>query len=51
VAVGAARRRRRAAAELGRRVEAVGEEFVLSPLRAELSVYGELSTAVHRLSR
>ena len=46
-----ARRRRRATAELGQRVEAVGEEFVLSPLRTELSVYGELSTAVHRLSR
>lgn len=51
VAVGAARRRRRAAAELGRRIDAVGEEFVLLPLRAELSVYGELSAAVHRLSR
>jgi hypothetical protein len=51
VAVGAARRRRRATAELGQRVEAVGEEFVLSPLRTELSVYGELSAAVHRLSR
>jgi hypothetical protein len=34
---------------LGRRVEAVGEEFVLSPLRAELSLYGELSAAVNRL--
>jgi hypothetical protein len=51
VAVGAARRRRRATAELGRRVEAVGEELVLSPLRAEVSLYGELSAAVHRLSR
>jgi energy-coupling factor transporter ATP-binding protein EcfA2 len=49
VAVGAARRRRRTAAELARRVETVGEEFVLSPLRAELSVYGQLSAAVHAL--
>ena len=51
VSVGAARRRRRATAELSRRVAAVGEEFVLSPLRAELAVYGELSAAVDRLSR
>ncbi|HEY9267392.1 MAG TPA: ABC transporter, partial [Mycobacterium sp.] len=51
VAVGAARRRRRAAAELRQRVDAVGEEFVLAPLRAELSVYGQLSAAVHRLGR
>ncbi|MGZ8714816.1 MAG: GTPase, partial [Mycobacterium sp.] len=51
VALGAARRRRRAAAELRRRVDAVGEEFVLAPLRAELSVYEQLSVAVHRLSR
>jgi hypothetical protein len=36
---------------LGRRVEEVGEEFVLSPLRTELSLYGELSAAVHRLRR
>jgi len=49
VAVGADRRRRRTAAELARRVETVGEEFVLSPLRAELSVYGQLSAAVHAL--
>ncbi|MGZ8809101.1 MAG: GTPase, partial [Mycobacterium sp.] len=51
VALGAARRRRRAAAELRRRVDAVGEEFVLAPLRAELSVYEQLSAAVHRLGR
>lgn len=51
VAVGALRRRRRAAAELHRRVDAVGEDLVLEPLRAELSVYGQLSDAVHRLSR
>ena len=51
VAVGAVRRRRRAASELLRRVDAVGEDFVLEPLRAELSVYGQLSDAVHRLSR
>ncbi|OBG13593.1 ABC transporter [Mycolicibacterium celeriflavum] len=50
VAVGAARRRRRAASELRRRVDAVGDEFILEPLRAELSVYGQLSDAVHRLS-
>ncbi len=51
VAVGASRRRRWAAAELHRRVDAVGEDLVLEPLRAELSVYGQLSDAVHRLSR
>ncbi|OBF88674.1 ABC transporter [Mycobacterium sp. 852002-51152_SCH6134967] len=49
VAVGAARRRRRAAAELRRRVDAVGEELILAPLRAELAVYEQLSAAVHRL--
>ena len=36
---------------LRQRVDAVGEEFVLAPLRAELSVYGQLSAAVHRLGR
>jgi len=51
VALGAARRRRRAASELRQRVDAVGEELVLAPLRAELTAYGELSAAVHRLSR
>ena len=50
VAVGAARRKRRAGSELRRRVDAVGEELVLAPLRAELSVYGQLSEAVHRLA-
>ncbi|OBI83029.1 hypothetical protein A5663_13520 [Mycobacterium sp. E740] len=49
VAIGAARRRRRAAAELGRRVGAVGAEFVVTPLRDELAVYEQLSAAVHRL--
>lgn len=51
VAVGAARRRRRAVSELGRRVGAVGEELVVAPLRAELAAYEQLSAAVHRLSR
>ncbi|MEO3760653.1 GTPase [Mycobacterium sp. B14F4] len=51
VALGAARRRRRAASELRRRVDTVGEEFVLAPLRAELSVYEQLSAAVQRLGR
>jgi len=51
VAFGAGRRRRRAASELRRRVDAIGEEFVLAPLRAELSVYVQLSAAVHRLGR
>ncbi|MDZ4265206.1 MAG: ABC transporter, partial [Mycobacterium sp.] len=51
VALGAARRRRRAASELRQRVDAVGEKLVLAPLRAELSVYGELSAAVHALGR
>lgn len=51
VALGAARHRRRAAAELRRRVDAVGEELILAPLRAELAVYEQLSAAVHRLGR
>ena len=51
VAFGAARRRRRAASELRRRVDAVGDDLVLEPLRAELTAYGRLSDAVHRLSR
>lgn len=51
VAFGAARRRRRVTSELLHRVEKIAEDFVLVPLRAELSVYGELSTAAHKLSR
>lgn len=51
VAVGAARRRRRVAAELNRRVDGVAEELVLAPLRNELSRYGELSAAVHLVGR
>lgn len=51
VAMGAARRRRRAASELLGRVETVAEEFVLAPLRAELAAYGQLSAAVHALGR
>ena len=51
VALGAARRRQRAASELRRRVDTVGEEFVMAPLRAELSVYEQLSAAVDRLGR
>jgi hypothetical protein len=50
VAVGAARRRRKTAAELSRRVETVGQEFILSPLRAELAVFEDLSAAVARLN-
>ena len=49
VALGAARRRRRAASELRRRVDAVGQDFVLAPLRTELSAYEQLSEAVHAL--
>lgn len=51
VAVGAARRRRKVASELHRRVEGVADEFVLAPLRNELTRYGQLSAAVHGLSR
>jgi energy-coupling factor transporter ATP-binding protein EcfA2 len=51
VAVGAARRRRRVTSELLQRVETVAEDFVVKPLRAELSAYGQLSAAVHGLSR
>ncbi|BBY17069.1 GTPase [Mycolicibacterium litorale] len=51
VALGAARRRRRVAAELNRRIDGVAEEFVLAPLRQELSRYGQLSAAVHGVSR
>ncbi|MBA3249418.1 MAG: 50S ribosome-binding GTPase [Geodermatophilaceae bacterium] len=50
IAVGAARRRRRAASELRRRVDAVGEELILAPLREELSAYSELASAVRRLA-
>ena len=49
VAVGAARRRRRSAGELRRRIDAVGEDLVVGPLRAELAVYGQLADAVQRL--
>ncbi len=49
VAVGAARRSRRAASELHRRVDAVADDLVLAPLRAELGAYGEMSAAVARL--
>ncbi|WP_193043798.1 GTPase family protein [Mycolicibacterium baixiangningiae] len=51
VAVGAARRRRRVASELHRRVDGVAEELVLAPLRNELSLYGQLSAAVHGVGR
>ncbi|MCT7660805.1 GTPase [Mycobacterium deserti] len=51
VAWGAARRRRRATSELRRRVDAVGEEFVVKQVSTELSVYGQLSAAVQGLSR
>jgi energy-coupling factor transporter ATP-binding protein EcfA2 len=51
VAVGAARRRRRVAAELHRRVDGVADELVLAPLRHELNRYGELSAAVHGVGR
>jgi hypothetical protein len=51
VAVGAARRRRRVTSELRQRVETVAEDLVLAPLRAELASYGQLSAAVHGLSR
>ncbi|OBF29347.1 ABC transporter [Mycobacterium sp. ACS1612] len=51
VAVGAARRRQRVSSELLQRVEAVADDLVVAPLRAELSVYGQLSAAVHGLSR
>ena len=51
VAIGAARRRRRVTSELLRRVETVAEDFVLAPLRAELTVYTQLSAAVHALTR
>lgn len=49
IAAGAARRRRRAARELARRVDAVTEELILAPLRAEVQVVTELSDAVRRL--
>jgi len=49
IAVGAARRRRRAERELKRRVEAVAETYVLQPLRAEVETYGRLATAVRQL--
>ncbi|BBZ06886.1 hypothetical protein MDOR_10550 [Mycolicibacterium doricum] len=51
VAVGAARRRRKVASELHRRVDGVAEELVLAPLRTELMRYAQLSTAVHAISR
>jgi len=51
IAVGAARRRRRAASELRRRVDAVGEELILAPLREELSAYSALVAAVGKLRR
>ena len=51
VAFGAARRRRRAASGLRWRVDTVGEEFVLAPLRAELSAYEQLLVGVDRLGR
>jgi hypothetical protein len=49
--VGAARRRRKVASELHRRVDGVAGEFVLAPLRNELTRYGQLSAAVRGLSR
>ena len=51
VAVGAARRRRKVASELHRRVDGVAEDLVLAPLRTELMRYAQLSTAVHAISR
>jgi hypothetical protein len=51
VAFGAARRRRQVTSELLQRVETVAEDFVLAPLRQELCVYGQLSTAAQGLSR
>jgi len=50
IAVGASRRRRRAAGELSRRVGAVVEELVLVPLRSELDVLTRLAAAVRRLA-
>jgi hypothetical protein len=50
IALGAARRRRRAARELTRRVDAVTEELILAPLRAEVQVGAELSDAVRGLA-
>ena len=50
IAVGAARRRRRAERELKRRVEAVAETYVLQPLRVEVETYGRLATAVRQLA-
>ena len=51
LAVGARRRRRKSAAELRRRVDAVAENLVLEPLRQELSAYGQLSAAVAAVAR
>jgi hypothetical protein len=50
IALGAARRRRRAARELTRRVDAVTEELILAPLLAEVQVGAELSDAVRGLA-
>ncbi|MDQ3343987.1 MAG: ABC transporter, partial [Actinomycetota bacterium] len=50
IAVGAARRRRRAERELSGRVGAVAEQLILVPARAELNVLVELGTAVRRLA-
>lgn len=49
LAFGVFRRRRRAATQLRRRVDAVAEDLVIEPLRAELSTYSGLSAAVARL--
>ncbi|ULE33446.1 GTPase [Mycobacterium sp. IDR2000157661] len=51
VAIGAARRKRRVTKELLQRVEAVTEDLVVVPLRNELRVYEQLSTATKRLGR